>query len=466
MRTRDHTRLVADLAEAYTRHAPTSAALNERAKKHLVDGGSHAGRLMQPFPPRIVTAQGAWITDEDGHEILDFWQGHYANLLGHNPEVVTSALAHAFGAGFGLQSGFTDRMQVEAAEVLCQQTGAERVRFTTSGTLATMWASLIARAFTGRDLVMKVGGGWHGGQPWGLKGVSHRAGSGDGFQRVDTEGLPTAVTDEVVITRFNDPDMLSDQLRQCGDRLAGFIVEPFIGRGGLLPATREYMRTARELTDQYGVLLILDEVISGFRFRAGDAGSLYGVRPDLATFGKVIGGGMPVAAVGGRADVMALVGREGDSRVNFSGGTYSAHPASLLAANTQMRHLVAHEAEIYPRLAALGERTRQTVEAAFADEGIYARCTGRGNDAIPGSSLSFVVFPFEEGHQPRGPEDTWSPAISDVTLREIALRLALLLEDVHVVHGLGAVSTAHTKADFEVYGQACGRAARRLKAYL
>ena len=466
MKTRDHTRLLAELAEAYTQHSPKSAALNEKAKKYLLDGGSHALRLMQPFPPRIVAAQGAWLKDEDGHDILDFWQGHLANILGHNPEVVTSALASAFEAGFGLQTGFTDRLQVETAEILCQQTGAEQVRFTTSGALATMYAILLARAFTERDLVMKVGGGWHGAQPWGLKGISFYADNGHGFDRVETYGLPPALTDEVVITRFNDPDMLRDHFRQYGDQLACFIVEPFIGSGGLMPASREYLQSARELTHQYGAVLILDEVIAGFRFHAGNAGALYGVRADLATFGKVIGGGMPVSAVAGRADILGLVGREGGSKVKFSGGTYSAHPASLLAAKTMVSYLVAHEEEIYPRLAELGEKTRRAMETAFVQEGIYARCTGYGNEVLTGSSMAILRFPYDHDARLERPEDVFNPVVCDVVLGEKALQLALLLEDVHVVPGHGAVSTAHTEADIDFLGKACRRVARRFKAYL
>jgi glutamate-1-semialdehyde 2,1-aminomutase len=466
MKTRDYTQLLAELAEAYAQRSPASAALNERAKRYLVDGGSHALRLIQPFPPRIVSAQGAWVRDEDGHDILDFWQGHHANVLGHNPEVVTSALARAFRDGFGLQTGFTDRLQVEVAELLCQRTGAERVRFTTSGALATMYAILLARAFTGRELVMKVGGGWHGAQPWGLKGVGFRANRGNGFQHVDTVGLPPAMTDEVVVTRFNDPDMLRRHFQQYGDRVACFIVEPFIGAGGFMAADREYIQAARQLSHQYGALLILDEVISGFRFRAGDAGALYGVRPDLATFGKAIGGGMPVSAVAGRADVMALVGQEGGGKVKFSGGTYSAHPASLLAARTLVGYLVAHEEAIYPRLAELGAQTRRTAEAAFAGEGICARCTGYGNDALPSSSINMLLFPYDEDCQLTRPEDTRNPAVCDITLSEKVLQLALLLENVHVVHGLGSVTAAHTGADIEFLGAACQRVARRLKPYL
>jgi glutamate-1-semialdehyde 2,1-aminomutase len=466
VKKRDYTQLLADLAEAYTRHSPGSARLHERAKQHLVDGGSHALRLIQPFPPRFVAAQGARITDEDGHDILDFWQGHLANVLGHNPEIVTSVLARAFADGFGLQTGFTDRLQVETAEILCQQTGAERVRFTTSGTLATMYAILLARAFTERDLVMKVGGGWHGAQPWGLKGVGYHADSDDGYQRVDTAGLPAALTDDVLVTRFNDAQMLRDHFNQYGERVACFIVEPFIGAGGLFPATREYLQTARELTHEYGALLILDEVISGFRFHAGDAGALYGVQPDLATFGKIIGGGMPLAAVAGRANVMRLVGREAGSQVKFSGGTYSAHPASLLAAKTMLTHLVANENAVYPRLAQLGEQVRRTMEAAFIEEGIFARCTGYGNDVISGSSMANLNFPYDEQTFLHMPENVYDPGCCDVTLGQKVVELALLLEDVHFLEGHGAVTTAHSEADIDLLGDACRRVARRIKPYL
>ncbi|MEJ2209064.1 MAG: aminotransferase class III-fold pyridoxal phosphate-dependent enzyme [Anaerolineae bacterium] len=120
MHKRDYGPLLAELSDAYARYAPASQALNRRAQQHLVDGGSHSLRLIEPFPPRIAAARGAWLTDEDGHRLLDFWQGHLANILGHNPPVVTEALARAFDDGFGLQTGFTDRLQIEAAEILCQ----------------------------------------------------------------------------------------------------------------------------------------------------------------------------------------------------------------------------------------------------------------------------------------------------------------------------------------------------------
>jgi glutamate-1-semialdehyde 2,1-aminomutase len=466
MKTRDYTPLLAELEKLYEQYSPQSRTLHEQAKQFQIDGGSHALRLIQPFPPRIVSARGAWLTDEDGHNILDLWQGHFANVLGHNPQIVTAALAQAFEEGFGLQTGFTDRLQIEAAEVLCQRTGSQRVRFTTSGALATMYAIMLARAFTKRTLVMKVGGGWHGAQPWALKGIGYSAANGAGFQKVESDGVPVAVTDKVIVTGFNDTDQLRGHFAEFGDQLACFIVEPFLGIGGFVPATAEYLHTARELADKYGVLLIFDEVIAGFRFRAGSAGGLFGIQPDLSTFGKVIGGGMPVSAVAGRADILALAGRAGGSRVRFSGGTYSAHPASLLAAKTCMNYLVAHEQEIYPRLAVLGARLRDGLQNALAEEGIYSRCMGNGSQVLPGSSMFMLHFPYEETAHLDRPADWFDPSVCDIALSHRVLDLALLLEDVFVLRSHGSVSFAHTEADVDQVCEACRRAARRIKPYL
>lgn len=456
---RDYTRLLADMAAEYTRRSPRSAALQERARQVAIDGGHHSLRLDRPFPPRVVAARGAWLRDEDGHDILDFWQGHFANILGHNPPALTAVLSAALADGYGLLTGLTDTVQIEAAELLCRCTGAERVRFTTSGSLATMYATLLARAFTGRELVLKVGGGWHGAQPWGLRGVSYR----QGYQQPDSEGLSRSLTEEVLTTRFNDPQALNDVFRRYGDRLACFILEPFIGSGGFIAATPEYLREARRLTAHHGAVLILDEIISGFRFRAGDVGALYGVRPDLATFGKVMGGGMPVAAVAGRADILELASID-NTRVKFSGGTYSALPLAMLAARTMMAYLLEHESEIYPRLAALGEAARRTLEESFAAEGVYVQCTGYPNEALRGSSVLAARFPHQEGQPLRSPDDLHEAC--DAFLSEHVLRLALLLEDVHIVHGGGTLSTEHTADDIAFLGEAAQKAAKRLRPCL
>ena len=456
MAERDHDTLLTTLAKMRRERSPRSYEIHRRANESLVDGGSHALRLLSPFPPRIVAARGAWLRDEDDHDLLDFWQGHLANILGHNPEVVTAELAGAFTNHHGLQWGQADRLQAEVAEILCRQTGAERMRFTTSGTLANLYAVMLSMAKTGRDHVMKVGGGWHGAHPYGLKGVHFRG----GFDQAESGGIPADVLDRIVVTRFNDPQRLTEDFERWGNRIACFTVEPVVGAGGLIPATKEYLETARELTKRHGVVLILDEVVTGFRFRAGDAGTLYGVRPDLTILGKVIGGGMPVAAVAGRAEILELASKSA-GRVAFSGGTYSAHPASLIAAKAMLSHLIENEREIYPRLAELGATMRRTIESAFGEEGILARCTG-DDEALGGSSLAFVHFPYGVDTIVDSPDVAMNPAMCDTRLSSQVLEVSLLLDDVQMIHGHGAVSTVHTGKDLERLGEACRLTARRL----
>ena len=162
---------------------------------------------------------------------------------------------------------------------------------------------------------------------------------------------------------------------------------------------------------------------------------------------------------------MALAGREGDRRVKFSGGTYSAHPACLVASKACLSYLIANEREVYPRLSALGEKLRVALEAAFADEGIYARCMGNGSDVLSGSSMFYLHFPFDEDALLDLPTDWFDPSVCDTELTHGVLDLALLLEDVFVLHGHGSVSVAHAESDIDFLADACRRAARRIKPY-
>ncbi len=460
----DYTALIEELSREFRARNPRSAALDERARAVMVDGGNHGVRLSHPFPPRIASARGGRVTDVDGHSILDFWQGHFANILGNSPDVVAAALSGAVAGGDTLlQLGIPDELTVETAELLCPRLHTEKLRFTTSGTLATMYAIMLARAYTGRELVLKVGGGWQGSQPWGLVGYALHPGPEP--WTLDSEGLPSSVEGEVEISRFNDPEDLAARFRDHGDRIACMIVEPVVGAGEFMFGRPEYLGLARELTERYGALLIFDEVVCGFRFRAGDVGSMYGLQPDLITVGKVIGGGMPVAAFGGRADVLDLCGRGGGNRVGASGGTYSAHPASLLAARTMVSHLIEHEDEVYPRLAVLGERLRHAIEDGFAAGGIPAYSSGAPLAGIPGSSLTAVHFVLDEEAEPESPHESNDPSCCDVALKDGVLQLALLLEGVYTLFGCFAVGTAHTEDDIDRVRDACEAVARRVAAH-
>jgi glutamate-1-semialdehyde 2,1-aminomutase len=436
--------LLRALESGYRDKTPKSLEIYRRAEKVMVKGGSHTLRLWQPYPFFIAGAAGAEVLDADGNSYIDYWQGHYANILGHNPEVIRKELAEQIGKG-ALQTGFEAQQQIELAETLLHQLGLKgyKIRFTTSGTLAAMYSVMLAKAYTGRECILKVGGGWHGASPYLLKGVKHHAGVG--FACGESAGVSEQTLKKILITRFDDGDDLARVLKKRGKDIACFIMEPFIGVGGLLPASQEYLELARRLTEEHGVVLIFDEVISGFRFCPAGVQTLYGIRPDLAVFGKLIGGGHAVSAVVGKDEIMEECEAPGPGRMKvlFEGGTFSAHSEYMTAGLIMLKHLIGRAEEIYPRLGRAGEMLRHGIETAFADEGIEARCTGYGNDVVKHSSLFTVNFPLRKTDL-RSPEDIWDPEVCSVRLREEALKLALLGRGVHVVHGGGAVSTAHS----------------------
>ena len=441
-------RLYNELVKRYQLKHKNSEAIFKKSCQFQIRGGSHNLRLFEPFPFYDVLSSGSRVTDVDGQTYIDFWQGHFANILGHNPRVVLEALIDFFQKGQGLTTGFPGNYQRELAELILRQIGAEKIRFTTSGTLATMYSLMLAKAFTGREMVMKAGGGWHGGQPYALKGISIYD---QGLNRLESAGLHSGVDSMIAVTRFNDTEDLEDKFKAHGERMACFILEPFIGAGGFILADKDYLRQARELTRKYGSLLILDEVVSGFRFHPGGLQSLYGIKPDLTVLGKAIGGGMPVSAVAGREDVMALCSPEAkaEEKVKFDGGTFSAHPASMLAGLVYIQYLIEHESEIYPRIGTMGEKVRKGVEKAFASYGFNVKCTGYGGSVAENCSIVGVQFLKEKIECITSPEQVWNPGLCDVELREKIFKLAMLDKGFNVFHGFGAISAAHTESEIQ-----------------
>jgi glutamate-1-semialdehyde 2,1-aminomutase len=460
-------RLRERLVREYRKKTARSRAVYRRAQKVMIEGGSHSIRLWRPYPFFAAGAEGPLVRDIDGNSYIDYWQGHYANILGHNPGLIRRGMAASVGKG-ALHTGFEAGLQIELAERLVQAVGGgeAKVRFTTSGTLATMYAVMLAQGLTGRDLVLKVGGGWHGASPYLLKGVKYHEGSG--FEGRESAGLLDDIVRRTLIARFNDGDDLARIMAEHGDRIACFIVEPFLGVGGFLAASREYLALARELTARHGALLIFDEIISGFRFAPAGVQTLYGIRPDLSTFGKIIGGGHAVAAVIGPVRLMEACERDldGRGRVMFEGGTFSSHAEYMRAGLIMLGHLAGRAAAVYPKLARSGERMRRGIEEAFAGSGLRARCTGGGNDVVTGSSMFMVHFPRggEEGFD--RPEVLQDAGRMDLALREDLLKLALLVNGVNVVHGGGAVSVAHGPKEIEATIAAYGEAARLIAKYL
>ncbi len=460
----DKKRLLDDLVKGYRENHKKSEAIFSKASQYLITGGSHNLRLFSPFPFYDIQSSGSRVWDADGNIYVDFWQGHFANVLGHNPKVIIKALQDSFRKSQGLTTGFPGDHQRELAELILKQIKADKIRFTTSGTLATMYAVMLAKAFTKRELVMKVGGGWHGAHPYALRGITVYD---HGLTRMESAGLPSGTDAMIVMTRFNDIQDLEDKFREHGEMTACFILEPFIGAGGFIFSHKQYLQRARELTQQYGSLLIFDEVVSGFRFHAGGVQSLYGIIPDLTVLGKAIGGGMPVSAVIGKEDVMALCGPEAppDVKVKFEGGTFSAHPAAMLTGLTYLKYLMEHESEIYPRIGQLGAKVRKEIEEIFAAHGFNVKCTGYGDSIAEHSSLVGVQFLKERIDRISFPEQVWNPEVCDFELREKIFKLSMLEEGFNIFHGYGAVSSAHTESEIQASLDAVERIAKKWHNY-
>lgn len=461
----DKDKLLASLIDDYRRTHKKSEAMFNEAAGLLVRGGSHNLRLFEPYPFYDSHAEGSTISDIDGNSYVDFWQGHFGNVLGHNPPVVIDALNAMLQKGQGLSTGFPGTLQKELAALILKRIGAEKIRFTTSGTLSTMYAIMLAKASTGRELVIKVGGGWHGAHPLGLKGISSYSKNGDngGLNQLESAGLSPQCDDATIVTKFNDGDDLEEQFKIFGERAACLIIEPFIGAGGFIFAHREYLEKTRRLTEKYGALLIFDEVISGFRFHAGGVQNLYGITPDLSVLGKVIGGGMPVSAVAGKSKVMELCNPATDAlkQVRFEGGTFSAHPASMKAGITLIQHLIDHEEEIYPRIGRLGDEVRREIETIFARYGFHVRCTGGDETVTPHSSVVGVHFVDKSIQRITHPEETLNPNLCDHLMGNRVFKLAMLAEGFNIFHGYGTVSAAHGDEEIQASLDAVERIAKK-----
>jgi glutamate-1-semialdehyde 2,1-aminomutase len=332
---------------------PTADTLYERATRALPGGNSRTTLFVPPRPPYAVRGEGCRLIDVDGHEVVDLQNNYTALIHGHAHPVVTAAAVAAArdGASFGLPTA----LEVDLAEELSRRVPAgERWRFANSGTEAVMVAIRAARAYTGRDAILRFEGCYHG--------------SYDAVVAADAPGVPGAVAADVVVVPVGDRAAFDAALTEHGDRLAAVIFDAMPNRAGLRPAEPDLVRHVREATADRDVLLIQDEVLT-FRVARGGLHSLYGIRPDLVTLGKVIGGGFPVGAVGGRADVMAVFDPQGPTPVGH-GGTFSANPVTLAAGKAALDLLGDDE---IGRLNALGDLLR----ARLDEQGWTV--TGRGS---------------------------------------------------------------------------------------
>lgn len=295
-------------------------------------------------PRFIASAKGAWLTDEDGNRLLDYVLGWGPLLLGHAHPAVVEAVKRQ--APLGALYGASTRLEIELAERVRRFVpAAERIRFVSTGTEATMSALRVARAATGRSAYVKLDGCYHG----HADSFLIQAGSGVATLGIpDSPGVPETTAKEARIASFNDLESVAAHFAREPQGIAAVIVEPVIGNYGVLAPEPEFLPGLRALCDRHGAILIFDEVMTGFRAARGGAAERYGVRPDLVTLGKVIGGGLPLAAFAGRADLMERVAPQGPV---YQAGTYSGNPLSMAAGNAALE-VLEKDPELFRRVEA------------------------------------------------------------------------------------------------------------------
>jgi glutamate-1-semialdehyde 2,1-aminomutase len=351
-----------------------SEALFERARRRIPGGVNSPVRAFKAVggtPRFIVRAQGARVFDEDGNAYVDYVGSWGPMLLGHGHPAVVEAIRRQ--AAIGTSFGAPTRLEVEMAETLARLVPSlEKVRMVNSGTEATMSAIRLARGASRRPKIVKFEGCYHGhGDSFLIK-----AGSGAAtFGTPDSPGVTEATARDTVTARFNDLESVRRRLQAHVGAVAAVIVEPVVGNMGVVAPRPGFLEGLRELCDMHGALLVFDEVMTGFRVARGGAQELYGVRPDLTTLGKVIGGGLPVGAYGGRAGLVSLVAPEGPV---YQAGTLSGNPLAMAAGLAQLRAIEA-DPGLYDRLDRFGTLLAEGLRDAIAAGGHPCRVARVGS---------------------------------------------------------------------------------------
>ncbi len=444
------------LTKRFAETFPRSAELWERARAVFPSGITHDARIMLPFPIYIEKAKGAHKWDGEGHQFIDYWVGHGGLILGHGHPKVEAAVNHQLGRG--THYGACHELEIAWGEmVLDLVPSAQRVRFTSSGTEATLMALRLARSFTGREKMIKFEGHFHGWHDNVLMGVFPP------YETPISPGLLEGVVDSCLLAPPNDIETVERLLTENND-IACVILEPSGAAYGTIPGREGFLQELRELTLKHGVLLVFDEVVTGFRLARGGAQELYGVIPDITSLAKILAGGLPGGAVCGRQDIMELLEFKLESDWNrfkkiYHPGTFNANPLSAsagVAALTEVK-----EGDHIEKAAETGHSLRRKLNEVIDDQGVSWCVYGQ-------SSIFHVLM----NHQcPKRGKCDYSDCDYDYkALKNSAgldlifeLRCGMMLGGVDMPGPGGWISSAHEDADMEKTARAFGETLSVLK---
>ena len=344
------------------------------AAKAVIPGGVNspvrAFRNVDGDPFFVRRAKGCRIEDVDGRSLIDHIGTWGPAILGHAPNVLTNTVHEV--AKNGLSFGIPNPFEVEMAKVVSEWVpSVEKVRMVNSGTEATMSTIRLARGFTGRDKIIKFEGHYHG----HVDSLLVAAGSGAlTHGEPDSAGIPRSLAAETITLPFNLPERVEEVFAECGEKIAAVILEPYPANAGFVFPHPGYLALLRDLTSKHGALLIFDEVMTGFRLARGGVQELSGITPDLCALGKVIGGGLPVGAFGGRADIMDHLAPDGPV---YQAGTLSGNPVAMAAGLAQLRELEKQNG--YQRLEEIGQRFENGVQSIIREKGLPYRFNRAGS---------------------------------------------------------------------------------------
>ena len=409
---------------------PKSAKLWEKAQEVLPGGISHTIRtfdlhLIGGIPLFIKSANGSFLVDVDENKYIDCWNGHFAMILGHNHPQVKESVKEAIEQGWHF--GTNTQYQVELANTIIKDNKSiEKIRFCTSGTESTMYAIRLARAYTKKRLVAKVKLGWHGANDT----LYYCVGNFD--ENFVSPGLIKAKDAKVTFFEIND-EKIFEIIKKNGKEMAAVILEPVLGGGGGFPANTEFLKRLREETESRDIILIFDEVITGYRFFYGLYQEDIKIYSDLTTMGKIIGGGFPIGAVGGREDIIERSAPNSKNQVLIGGGTFSGYPISMIA-GLKTLEILKNSKEEYERINKAGQVLLNNLNEYFKFEKIPIIATG-----YKSIIMLHVLSKWIE-----------NPNMKEIVLntdkkREALLHLALFNRNFSGLHGLGSLSMAHAK---------------------
>ena len=362
------------ITSRYLSRTARSRENNAEAKKYLPGGDTRASTFFGPYPSYMDRGEGCHLYDCDDNQYIDFLNNFTTLIHGHNHPDVVKATLDQFAKGTAFASAAT--AQTDLAKIICERVPCiDLVRFTNSGTEATMMAMRAARAFSGKDIILKMDGGYHGTHDFAEVNILPDVETqGRPTVRLGSPGVPACVLDGMMVTRFNDLEMAEEILAEHHDQIAAVIMEPVLGAGGGIPSKEGFLQGMRELTKKHGVLLIFDEIIT-FRMSLGGMQKLHGVTPDLTTLGKIIGGGFAVGAFGGRQEIMEHF-TPGHPQMIVHAGTFNGHNVTMAAGIAALQN---YDQAAIDKINALGDRMRAGFNRALRAAGIKGQAFGFGS---------------------------------------------------------------------------------------